>query len=519
MSEGTKAPASQSITVSDVGGQPLSWTGSVDDSAVSFAAAAGSLKAGGATLVSVSVAAAAFAGTRTASLVIDAGAAGRKTVQITIEFEAPPPPPPPPQYGGSAWPKFHHDNTATGLSHIDTSANSGTLIWKHHLAAPRPCINDPRTDHNTRCGTYVNSPALAEDGTIYQLGGDGYFFALDRASGKELWKVKTGVPWIAANEGTPTVTKDGSIFLMTAGESKSTSQFFKISKAGQVLWRNTPDGTGDGFDSSPALGDDGTLYLADDDSPSIVAHDQRGVELGRVRLDPPTDIETQSGALGPDNIGYWSANGNLFALTTTRQLWSYTDPKAPSQAYGFHNIKSAPTVTADGKVIFTFVFESTKNGVKQQSTRITAFAAGPTQKLLWASTLGPTTPEPGLPPGPGLVPGDADSLHYRSGITSPAIGPDGTIYVGHADGLFAINPSNGKVKWGVGMAAVVSSPAVGAEGTVYVGSADGALRAITPDGRVKWEVRTGGQLNSSPAIGADGTIYAMSDDGSLYAVK
>ncbi len=514
-----KAPAPQTITVSNVGGQPLSWTGSVDDAAVSFKATSGSLAPGAGSLVTVSVAAGAFAGTRTASLVIDAGAAGSKTVLITIEFDAPPPPPPPPQYGGSAWPKFHHDNTATGLSHIDTSANTGTLLWKHFISAPRPCINDPRTDHNTRCGTYVNSPVLAEDGTIYELGGDGYFFALDRASGKQLWKVKTGVPWIAANEGTPTVTKDGSIFLMTAGESKSTSQFFKISKSGTILWQNTPDGSGDGFDSSPALGDDGTLYLADDDSPSIVAHDQRGVELSRVAIDPPTDIETQSGALAPDNIGYWSANGNLFALTTSKQLWSYTDPKAASQAYGFHNIKSAPSVTGDGKVIFTFVFETTVKGVVEQSTRITAFAAGRAKKLLWAATLGPTKPQAGLPPGPNLKPDDADSMHYRSGITSPAIGPDGTIYVGHADGLFALNPQTGKVKWGVGMAAVVSSPSVGADGTVYVGSADGALRAIAPDGKEKWRVNTGGQLNSSPAIGADGTIYVMSDDGSLYAVK
>jgi outer membrane protein assembly factor BamB len=514
-----KTPASQSITVSNVGGQPLSWTGSVDDAAVSFKAASGSLAPGAGQLVTVSVAAAAFAGTRTASLVIDAGAAGSKTVLITIEFDAPPPPPPPPQYGGSAWPKFHHDNTATGLSHIDTSGNTGTLLWKHFISAPRPCINDPRTDHNTRCGTYVNSPVLAENGTVYELGGDGYFFALDRASGKQLWKVKTGVPWIAANEGTPTVTKDGSIFLMTAGESKSTSQFYKISKSGTILWQNTPDGTGDGFDSSPALGDDGTLYLADDDSPSIVAHDQRGVTLSRVAIDPPTDIETQSGALAPDNIGYWSANGNLFALTTSKQLWSYTDPKAASQAYGFHNIKSAPSVTGDGKVIFTFVFETTVKGVVEQSTRITAFAAGRAKKLLWSATLGPTRPQAGLSPGAGLPPDDADSMHYRSGITSPAIGPDGTIYVGHADGLFALNPQTGKVKWGVGMAAVVSSPAVGADGTVYVGSADGALRAIAPDGKEQWRVNTGGQLNSSPAIGADGTVYVMSDDGSLYAVK
>src|SRR5512140_1974634 len=128
-------------------------------------------------------------------------------------------------------------------------------------------------------------------------------------------------------------------------------------------------------------------------------------------------------------------------------------------------------------------------------------------------SLGPAEPKAGLTPGGGLPADYADSLHYRSGITSPAVGPDGTIYVGHCDGLYALNPDTGKYKWGVGMAEVVSSPAVGKDGTVYVGSADGKLRAITPSGDEKWSKKTGGQLNSSPAIGADGTVYAMSDDG------
>ena len=68
------------------------------------------------------------------------------------------------------------------------------------------------------------------------------------------------------------------------------------------------------------------------------------------------------------------------------------------------------------------------------------------------------------------------------------------------------------------MAEVVGSPAVGKDGTVYVGSMDGNLYAITPAGAVKWQIKTKGQLNSSPAIGEDGTVYAMSDDGFLYAI-
>ena len=93
------------------------------------------------------------------------------------------------------------------------------MRWSTYVSPPVPCINDGRTNNKIRCGTYVNSPVLTEDGSIIQLGGDGFVYQFDRATGKQLWKVETAPPWIAANEGTPTVVKDGSIFQMTAGES------------------------------------------------------------------------------------------------------------------------------------------------------------------------------------------------------------------------------------------------------------------------------------------------------------
>ncbi|HUJ27557.1 MAG TPA: PQQ-binding-like beta-propeller repeat protein, partial [Myxococcales bacterium] len=525
--ESGSAPAPQSVTVSNTGGQGLSWNGSVDDSAVAFAAASGTLAAGAAQVVTVSVPASTFAGTRTANLTIDAGAGGKATVVITIIFTQPPPPPPPPQYGDSAWPKWHHDNRSSGLSHIDTSGNVGALKWKTFVAAPVACINDGRTNYNTRCGTYVNSPVLAADGSVIQLGGDGNLYEFDRVTGKALWNTQTAPPWIAANEGTPTVVKDGSIFLMTAGESTTGSHWYKLSQTGSIAFQDTPGGTCngiecDGWDSSPALDDDGNLFLAHDDFGAIQTWTQAFVQQSQVTLSPLSDIETQSAALA-DGVGYWSSNGHLWALTTAKQLWSFTDSIAATYSdwrphASFHNIKSSPALTPDGKVVFTYVFETVVSGVTKQTTRVYAFAAGSAKKQLWMTTLGPTAPVPGLSPGPGLAATYADALHYRSGITSPAVGPDGTIYVGHCDGLYALDPATGKFKWGVGMSEVVSSPAVGKDGTVYLGSMDGKLHAISPAGAELWAVKTKGQLNSSPAIGDDGTVYVTSDDGYLYAV-
>ena len=66
---------------------------------------------------------------------------------------------------------------------------------------------------------------------------------------------------------------------------------------------------------------------------------------------------------------------------------------------------------------------------------------------------------------------------------------------------------------------VYSSPAVGSNGTIYVGSDDNNLYAINPDGSKKWVFKTRGSVPSSPTIGSDGTIYVASEDGYLYAIK
>ena len=68
-----------------------------------------------------------------------------------------------------------------------------------------------------------------------------------------------------------------------------------------------------------------------------------------------------------------------------------------------------------------------------------------------------------------------------------------------------------------------SSPAIGSDGTVYVGSSDKKLYAINGKSGVKlWEFKTGGSIygvRSSPAIGSDGTVYVGSVDNKLYAIK
>ena len=106
--------------------------------------------------------------------------------------------------------------------------------------------------------------------------------------------------------------------------------------------------------------------------------------------------------------------------------------------------------------------------------------------------------------------------------SSPALGVDGTVYVGCDDKyVYALNGNTGAQKWKfLTDGKVSSSPTVGADGTVYVGSENGTLYALDgTQGTVKWQT-TGLSpfIFASPALGSDGTIYIGSNDGNIYAL-
>ena len=68
-------------------------------------------------------------------------------------------------------------------------------------------------------------------------------------------------------------------------------------------------------------------------------------------------------------------------------------------------------------------------------------------------------------------------------------------------------------------AAIRSSPALGRDGTLYVGSEDKKIYAIDgKTGAKKWEFLTGDKVLSSPALGTDGTLYCGSHDKKIYAI-
>jgi uncharacterized repeat protein (TIGR02543 family) len=124
----------------------------------------------------------------------------------------------------------------------------------------------------------------------------------------------------------------------------------------------------------------------------------------------------------------------------------------------------------------------------------------------------------------GLQPGELKWEFETGGAvySSPAIGVDGTIYVGSQDNkVYALDGQTGTKQWEFETGDVVrSSPAIGSDGTVYIGSFDNKVYALSGKTGTKiWQFATGNVVWASPAIGADGTIYIGSFDNKVYALN
>ena len=191
-------------------------------------------------------------------------------------------------------------------------------------------------------------------------------------------------------------------------------------------------------------------------------------------------------ALGADGTAYVTADANLLAVSPTGAVrWTFT---APSPLFG------SPALARDGTLFV--VSSSSLDGMGQTAV----VAVTPAGSSLWTHDLGPDTP------------------------SSPILAPDGTIYFAGSQALYALSPTDGSEKWHAPFPTngynSYTSPAVGADGTVYVGLFSlKNLVAITPSGVLKWSFdikqndprfEIGADISADPVVGPDGTIYIAS---------
>ncbi|MCX8103636.1 MAG: PQQ-binding-like beta-propeller repeat protein [Candidatus Bipolaricaulota bacterium] len=286
------------------------------------------------------------------------------------------------------------------------------------------------------------------------------------AGGTLLWKTSVG-----ATDSSPALGADGMIYLFGADQS-----LYALSADGQVQW--TFKAGGNILSASVAIAKDKTIYFGADDG-NLYALAPDGKEKWRFAANLPV---RSSPAIGPDGTIY---------------IGSGSQPSEDAKVYAIQ-----PNGTVKGRP-----FDVEGGVVSSPALSAKTLYVGALDRRVYAVNLDGFYRQWRLRLG--------DSIH-----SSPAIGADGTLYIGADDGnLYALAP-DGKERWRFQTNdGIFSSPAIGSDGTIYVGSLDGRLYAISPEGKEKWRFQTEGPIYSSPAIAADGVVYIGSDDGNLYAVN
>ena len=115
---------------------------------------------------------------------------------------------------------------------------NGTLKWKFYAGGSKGV---------------GSSPTIADDGTIYFGSTSGYLYALN-PNGTERWKVQTG--WISSS---PSIGDSGMVYIGDQDYNK----IYCIDKNGNIQWYYQ---TGDEITSSPAIDKNGLIYCGSMDS-------------------------------------------------------------------------------------------------------------------------------------------------------------------------------------------------------------------------------------------------------------
>lgn len=111
--------------------------------------------------------------------------------------------------------------------------------------------------------------------------------------------------------------------------------------------------------------------------------------------------------------------------------------------------------------------------------------------------------------------------------SSPAFSPDGaSVYISTSNGqgdVFAIDTWTGQIKWTfpIAKATYGGGPAVGPDGSIYVGAQNSKLYGLKEDGQLKWEFDACGNVEAFPAVTSDNNLYIAANGtvATLYSIN
>jgi outer membrane protein assembly factor BamB len=269
------------------------------------------------------------------------------------------------------------------------------------------------------------STAIGNDGTIY-FGADN-LYAL-RPDGSQKWTVAlTNAPW-----STPAIGLDGTIYVVASGV------LYAVTPDGMPKWQHVIDEHTGGAILSPSIGADGTIYVGSFSYRTFYAINPGGSEKWTF---PLSAASVDSAAIAADGTVYLGDGYHLYALANGRAIW-----QTSLQASG-------PAVIGRDGTIFVAnsdlsLYSLTPGGQTNWHVAPWSIPALPTTPAVdsagvsyycVSNALLAVGPEGGV----RWVFKSGYDVSYYVTSTSPAIGPDGTIYAAFGSKLFALAGTNG----------------------------------------------------------------------------
>ncbi len=386
----------------------------------------------------------------------------------------------------------------------------------------------------TAGGGIASSPAIGADGVLYVGCYDRKIYALDGGTGAKQWEFTTGS---AVKSSSPTVGVDGTVYIGSNGGTVYALASSSVGGLAETPWpkfrgnaRNT------GLVQTPAVNTQPpTISVQPQNLTNAVGSTATLTvgALGSRPLDyqwlkdagPLTEGGRIAGTHSPTLVitNVQTSDAGLYAVVVTNS-WGSATSQVARVTVGY---TLDLTTVGTGSLVANPVATVYEPGT---TVELTATPVEGRTFLGWqGDAAGLANPvrltmdaHKGVVARFSLQPGDKKWEFMTSGgamVFCPALGTDGTVYVGATNSVYALDGATGARKWVFEpKEAVNSSPAIGADGTVYVGASSNVYGLDGATGAKKWAFQRMGGGGSSPAIAANGTVYALGGYDSVYAL-
>jgi outer membrane protein assembly factor BamB len=334
--------------------------------------------------------------------------------------------------------------------------NLGTLKWRYFTSVYREIRS---------------SPAIGQDGTIYFGSLNDTLYALN-PNGTLKWSYSTNRDIYSS----PAIGSDGTIYF-----GSYDFYFYALKPDGSLKWRYD---AGTSISSSPAIGPDGTIYFGQMVGEYSPGYFNALNQDGTLKWRYPTNSDIYcSPSIGQDGTIYFGT----FSMENETYLYAFNPDGTIKWRYPSVNIRSSPAISSDGTVYFVtwdyhlyalnsdgtlrwIYSQSSMQFYRELSPILGADGTIYAADYEWLNAINPD-----------------GTLKWHAEIapkSTSTIGSDGTIYCASNGSLCAFN-LDGTRKWTLGgIISRISSPAIGFDGTIYIGTYDGYLYAVQGSGQL-----------------------------------